>query len=51
VITASWSDDGTTWHVIGSDTIAMQPTVFVGLANSSHDASALGTAKVDGVKR
>ncbi len=51
VITASWSDDGTTWNVVGSDTIAMQPTVFVGVTNSSHNASALGAAKVDGVKR
>jgi regulation of enolase protein 1 (concanavalin A-like superfamily) len=51
VITASWSSDGTTWNVVGSDTIAMQPTVYIGLANSSHNTAALGTATVDGVKR
>jgi regulation of enolase protein 1 (concanavalin A-like superfamily) len=51
VITASYSDDGTTWTVVGSETIAMPPTVYIGLANSSHNASALGTATVDGVRR
>ena len=51
VITASCSNDGTTWNVVGSDTIAMEPTVYVGLANSSHTTGALGTATVDGVKR
>ena len=51
VITGSYSNDGTTWTVVGSDTIVMDPTVYVGLANSSHDAAALGTATVDGVKR
>jgi hypothetical protein len=29
----------------------MQPTVYIGLANSSHNTAALGTATVDGVKR
>ena len=51
VITASWSSDGSTWNVVGSDTIAMGPTVYIGLANSSHNAGALGTATVDGVRR
>jgi len=51
VITGSYSNDGTTWTVVGSDTIVMDPTVYVGLANSSHNAAALGTATVDGVKR
>ena len=51
VITASYSDDGTTWNVVGSDTIAMEPAVYIGLANSSHTTGALGTATVDGVKR
>ena len=35
----------------GSDTIAMKPTVYIGLANSSHTSGALGTATVEGVKR
>jgi len=51
VITASYSDDGTAWKVVGSDTIPMGPTVYIGLANSSHNAGALGTATVDSVKR
>ena len=51
LITASWSSDGTTWSVVGSDTIPMQGTVYIGLANSSHVAGTLGTATVDGVKR
>ena len=51
VITASWSSDGQTWNVVGSDTIVMGPTVYIGLANSSHTTAALGTATVDNVKR
>jgi regulation of enolase protein 1 (concanavalin A-like superfamily) len=51
VITASYSSDQTTWNVVGSDTIVMGPTVYIGLANSSHSTTALGTATVDGVKR
>ena len=51
VITASYSNDQTTWNVVGSDTIVMGPTVYIGLANSSHSTTALGTATVDGVKR
>ena len=45
------SDDGTTWTVVGSDTVAMDATVYVGLANSSHTSTSLGTATVDGVRR
>jgi hypothetical protein len=37
--------------VVGSDTIVMPPTVYIGLANSSHNAASLGTATVDGVRR
>ncbi len=51
VITASCSNDGTGWTVVGSDTIVMGPTVLIGLANSSHSTTALGTATVDGVRR
>jgi regulation of enolase protein 1 (concanavalin A-like superfamily) len=51
VVTASHSNDGTTWTVAGSDTIVMGPTVYIGLANSSHSATALGTATVDAVTR
>jgi regulation of enolase protein 1 (concanavalin A-like superfamily) len=51
VITASCSPDGITWNVVGSDTIALAPTVYIGLANSSHNTAALGIATVDRVKR
>ena len=51
VITASYSNDGTTWSLVGSDTIVMGPTVFIGLANSSHSTTTLGSATVDGVRR
>ena len=51
VITAFYSDDGAAWNVVGSDTIVMGPTIYIGLANSSHSTTALGIATVDGVKR
>jgi regulation of enolase protein 1 (concanavalin A-like superfamily) len=51
VITASYSNDQTTWNLVGSDTIVMGPTIYIGLANSSHSTTALGIATVDGVKR
>ena len=34
---ASWSTDGITWTTVGTDTIAMGDTVYVGLAVSSRD--------------
>ena len=43
-ITASHSFDGSTWTVVGSDTIAMDATLYVGLAVTSHDAGALAEA-------
>jgi regulation of enolase protein 1 (concanavalin A-like superfamily) len=51
LITASWSSDGTAWTIVGTDTIIMGPTVYIGLANSSHSNTMVGTARVDGVKR
>jgi len=35
-VTASISPDGASWATVGSDTIAMASTIFVGLAVSSH---------------
>ncbi|MGE3403272.1 MAG: phospholipase D-like domain-containing protein [Vicinamibacterales bacterium] len=43
-ITASRSTDGTTWHIVGTDTIALPATAYVGLALTSHNNSALATA-------
>ena len=44
------SVDGTTWTKIGSDTIAMNETVYVGLAVTSHNAATPTTAIVDNLK-
>lgn len=38
------STDGTTWSLIGTDTITMPATVYVGLAVTSHNVNATATA-------
>jgi hypothetical protein len=43
-IAASVSADGATWTLVGTDTIAMTPTIYVGLPVSSHVAGTLATA-------
>ena len=43
------SANGTTWSPIGSDTIAMAASVYVGLPVTSHDNTLVATATVDGV--
>ena len=43
-MTASVSTDGTNWTTVGSDTVAMPSTIFVGLAVSSHVAATTATA-------
>jgi regulation of enolase protein 1 (concanavalin A-like superfamily) len=47
--TAYESADGTTWTLVGSDTIPMAQTVFVGLAVTSHTTSASATCTLDNV--
>jgi regulation of enolase protein 1 (concanavalin A-like superfamily) len=47
--TAYDSADGVTWTVVGTDTIPMGSTVFVGLAVTSHNAGASATATFDSV--
>lgn len=47
VFTAYVSADGQTWQKIGSDTISMASTVYVGLAATSHNVSAYSTSRVD----
>lgn len=42
--TASRSADGVTWTVLASHSIVMPATIFVGLAVTSHDVSALARA-------
>jgi len=48
-ITASVSPDGATWSVVGSDIIAMTPTIYVGLAVSSHVPGTPATATFNSV--
>ena len=48
-ITALESANGTTWTVVGSDTIAFAQTVLVGLAVSSHATTPAATATFDNV--
>jgi phosphatidylserine/phosphatidylglycerophosphate/cardiolipin synthase-like enzyme len=49
VITAYRSADGSTWALVGSDTIAMAVTVQIGLAVSSHRDGTLATASFQNV--
>ena len=49
VVTASISPNGTTWTTIGSETIALGATAYVGLAVTSHAASQSTSADVSAV--
>jgi regulation of enolase protein 1 (concanavalin A-like superfamily)/fibronectin type 3 domain-containing protein len=44
-----YSANGTTWTLLGSATISMGQKVYIGLAVTSHNASALATATFDNV--
>lgn len=44
VFSAFRSADGSNWSLVGSDTIAMGSTIYVGVAVSSHVAGTLATA-------
>ena len=48
-ITASQSTDGSRWTTVGSDTITLPSRVYVGLAVTSHDASAAAKSVLDSV--
>jgi glucose/arabinose dehydrogenase len=43
------SGDGGTWTLIGSDSISMASSVFIGMAVTSHDNAVLATATFDNV--
>jgi hypothetical protein len=43
------STDGTSWTEVGSVTISMTPTVYVGIAATSHDSDELGTSSFTNV--
>jgi len=49
LFTAYESGDGATWTVIGTDTVVMPQTLYVGLAVSSHNNTTATTSKVTGV--
>ena len=42
-VTAEVSSDGAIWRLVGTDTIAFPTTIYVGLALTSHNNSALAT--------
>jgi hypothetical protein len=44
------SPNGSTWTLVGSDTIAMPTNVLVGLAVTSHNAGLLATDTFDNVQ-
>jgi len=48
-LTGYESSDGSAWNVVGTDTISMSSTVYVGLAVTSHNNTTLTTAMVDNV--
>ncbi len=43
------SPDGNTWTLLGTKTVSMNSTVYVGLAVCAHDATALNTSTFDHV--
>jgi len=47
--TAYQSSDGVNWATIGSDSIAMATTVFIGLAVTAHNNSVLCASSIDNV--
>ena len=49
-LTAYESTDGLTWTPIGTDTIALASTVYVGVAATSHDVQAVATAVFSQIK-
>ena len=49
LITASISMDGSNWSTVGTETIDLPRTVFVGIPLTSHSNGAVATATVDNV--
>jgi hypothetical protein len=49
IFTAYRSADGTGWTLVGAQTIAMPPTIQIGLALNGHDNTTLATAAFDSV--
>jgi endonuclease/exonuclease/phosphatase family metal-dependent hydrolase len=49
VVIGSWSTNGTTWTELGRTTIALPPSVYVGLPVTSHNKTVLNAATFDNV--
>ena len=49
LLNAYESADGLTWTLVGSETIVMGPTVYIGLAVTSHSTTAAATCTFDNV--
>jgi hypothetical protein len=49
LFTGYYSSDGVSWRLLGTETITMPATVYVGLAVTAHNASATATAKFTNV--
>jgi regulation of enolase protein 1 (concanavalin A-like superfamily) len=50
MFTAYESNDGATWVPIGSDTIPMAPTIYIGLAGTSHSLSSSAVSSFRNVR-
>jgi subtilisin family serine protease len=50
-ITASTSGDGVSWTTVGTQTVALGSSVYIGLAVTSHADGTLCTATIDNVSR
>ena len=48
-LTAYQSSDGSTWTQIGAATVTMQPTIWVGIAVTSHNNTTPTMATIDNV--
>jgi hypothetical protein len=48
--TASYSDNGSTWTMIETETVNMNATVYIGLAVTSHDVEAICEAAFSNVR-
>jgi regulation of enolase protein 1 (concanavalin A-like superfamily) len=50
LVTSYWSNDGNNWTTIGSETMTLGTTAYVGLATSSHNASTRTAARFSNVR-
>jgi hypothetical protein len=49
LITASTSNDGVNWSVVGTETISLPSTIYIGLPLTSHNAGLSATAVIDNI--